>query len=63
MSYIEREKEDGLEPLIAPTHPKDGLSSLAIVGYSIGHVFNDLCAGVWFNFLLFYVTKVVLLPP
>lgn len=63
MSYIHEDKRDVIEPLIAPAGPEDGLTTAAIAGYSVGHVFNDLCAGVWFNFLLFYITKVVNLPP
>jgi len=28
-------------------------------GYSLGHVYNDLCATAWFTYLLFYLTKIV----
>ncbi|KAL4509371.1 hypothetical protein ABPG72_018302 [Tetrahymena utriculariae] len=37
----------------------DGLTPKVYWGYSIGHVFNDLCASAWFNFLLFYFSKVL----
>ena len=63
MSYLEKEKEQGKEQLIPSKYPQDGLTSGPILGYALGHVFNDLTAGVWFNFLLFYITKVVHLPP
>lgn len=26
------------------------------LGFSIGHVLNDLCSGVWFSYLLVYMT-------
>lgn len=28
---------------------KTTLNFLQKVGYSLGHVFNDLCAGIWFR--------------
>ncbi|EAS03506.1 MFS transporter (macronuclear) [Tetrahymena thermophila SB210] len=37
----------------------DGLTPKVYWGYSVGHVFNDLCASAWFNFLLFYFSKVL----
>lgn len=30
-----------------------------VFGYSIGHLNNDLCAAIWFNYLTYYVNKVV----
>ncbi len=41
---------------------RDGLTSGSTSGYAIGHVYNDLCAAAWFNYLLFYVTKVINVP-
>ncbi|XP_074598567.1 major facilitator superfamily domain-containing protein 12-like [Brevipalpus obovatus] len=29
------------------------------LGFSIGHVLNDLCSGVWFSYLLVYMTLVI----
>ncbi len=43
--------------------PHDGLTRCSVAAYALGHVYNDLCAAVWFNYLLFYVTKVVGIPP
>ena len=40
----------------------NGLTCASVTGYSIGHVYNDLCAAAWFNYLLFYVTNVICVP-
>lgn len=41
---------------------RDGLNCASTSGYSIGHVYNDLCAAAWFNYLLFYVTNIINVP-
>lgn len=38
---------------------RDGLSEKDIYAYSVGHVFNDLCASMWFVYLTWYVNRVV----
>ena len=38
---------------------RDGLKQLDINAYSVGHVFNDLCASMWFVYLTWYVNTVV----
>ena len=38
------------------------LSFLAKVGYGFGHVFNDLCATVWFSYTLLYLKEVLMMP-
>lgn len=30
------------------------------LAYGVGHVFNDMCASVWFTYTLVYLTKVLL---
>ena len=41
------------------THAVDGLSKFTIGIYGTGHVFNDLAAACWFNYLLYYLTEVL----
>lgn len=38
---------------------RDGLENKDIWAYSVGHVFNDLCASMWFVYLTWYVNNVV----
>jgi Na+/melibiose symporter-like transporter len=35
------------------------MSRLQILAYSIGHFLNDLCASMWFTYLMIYLEKVV----
>ena len=37
----------------------DGLESIHILAYSTGHFCNDLCASMWFTYLLWFVNQVV----
>lgn len=32
------------------------------VGFSLGHIYNDLCAGVWFSYTLLFMQGVLLIP-
>lgn len=32
------------------------------VGFSLGHVYNDLCAGVWFSYTLLFMQNVLSMP-
>lgn len=34
---------------------RDGLTSTNVAAYSVGHFFNDLCAAMWFVYLLWYL--------
>jgi len=34
-------------------------SSFTIFGYGLGHVFNDICASMWFTYLLLFFQKVL----
>uniref|UniRef100_A0A1I7YPA0 MFS domain-containing protein n=1 Tax=Steinernema glaseri TaxID=37863 RepID=A0A1I7YPA0_9BILA len=38
--------------------PRD-VSGLQMIGYGIGHFYNDLCASMWFTYLMIYLEKVV----
>lgn len=37
----------------------DGLDNMKILGYGVGHFINDLVAACWFNFLFFYLKRIV----
>ena len=41
------------------TMARDGMTPLRVWGYSLGHFNNDLCAGVWFMYLTYYLIMVV----
>lgn len=34
----------------------------AKIGYGLGHVYNDLCAGVWFSYLLLFMKGALRIP-
>lgn len=40
----------------------DGLNERKIFAYGVGHFVNDLVAACWFNYLFFYLKKVVKTP-
>ena len=44
---------------LSETYAVDGLSKFTIGIYGTGHVFNDLAAACWFNYLLYYLTEVL----
>lgn len=31
------------------------------IGFGFGHIFNDMCASMWFSYLIIYLNKIVLL--
>lgn len=41
---------------------KSTLSVLEKIGFSFGHILNDLTAGVWFSYTLLYLKSIVELP-
>lgn len=49
-----------------PSHPTMGQrSTLRIVekiGFGLGHVYNDLCAGVWFSYTLLFMQGALGMP-
>lgn len=42
---------------------RDGMTSIRLWGYSVGHFANDLCASMWFIYLSYYLLNVVKLSP
>jgi len=40
----------------------DGLSNTKVLGYGVGHFINDLVAACWFNYLFFFLKRVVQTP-
>ena len=54
------EVSDGsADPLISRTH--DHLPPLRRLAYGVGHVFNDMCASMWFTYLILFYHKVIML--
>ncbi|KAF0991650.1 hypothetical protein HZS_5677 [Henneguya salminicola] len=41
----------------------NSLSLKSKIGYGIGHFYNDLCANMWFSYILLYMTKIIGLTP
>lgn len=41
---------------------RSSLTFLQKFGYGLGHVYNDLCAGVWFSYTLLFLQGVIQLP-
>lgn len=37
---------------------KYALTTLQQLGYCVGHVMNDMCACVWFTYLIVFLTRV-----
>jgi len=59
-------KRDAKESLLSPVDRTeidkvqlDTLTKTEIIGYSLGHFQNDLCAACWFNYLLYFMKNVV----
>ena len=50
---------------IAKDPPAEKLPFRQVLGYGLGHVFNDICASLWFTYLLIFLQKVTLsfVPP
>lgn len=46
-----------------PQDKQVGLSTLNILAYAVGHVYNDMCATVWFMYLLYFITFTVEFGP
>jgi len=41
-----------------PIRRRDSLKNAHCWAYGMGHFLNDLCAAMWFNFLLYYLTDI-----
>uniref|UniRef100_A0AC35FNE4 Major facilitator superfamily domain-containing protein 12 n=1 Tax=Panagrolaimus sp. PS1159 TaxID=55785 RepID=A0AC35FNE4_9BILA len=57
------ENEDEVPEILRTYNPQptdDGeISKKTIFGYSLGHVFNDMCSSMWFTYLMIYLEKVI----
>lgn len=53
--------ENGSTPLPLD-QMKSTLSFLQKIGFGLGHVYNDLCAGVWFSYTLLFMQGALLMP-
>lgn len=42
---------------------KSSLTFLRKIGFGLGHVYNDLCAGVWFSYTLLFMQGALRMPP
>ena len=45
---------ESVDPMI-----RDGVTTMVLAGYSVGHFANDLCASMWFIYLSYYLIYVV----
>lgn len=41
------------------TNRFDDLSKINVIGYGVGHFVNDLTAACWFNYVLYFLSKIV----
>ena len=46
--------EMSVDPMI-----RDGVTTVVLSAYSVGHFANDLCASMWFIYLSYYLLSVV----
>lgn len=53
-SSISTEPEDGCAPLPID-QMRSTLSFIQKIGFGLGHIYNDLCAGVWFSYTLLFM--------
>ena len=50
----ELQSEMSVDPMI-----RDGVTTVVLSAYSVGHFANDLCASMWFIYLSYYLLSVV----
>lgn len=48
--------------LSSPDQMVSTISFWAKIGFGLGHVYNDLCAGVWFSYLLLFMKGALKMP-
>ena len=53
-------EERGATVKMTASDSKKNLSKWTIFGYGLGHVCNDICASMWFTYLLLFLQKVIL---
>lgn len=46
----------------ATDQARTSLSAMNKLGFGFGHIYNDLCAGVWFSYTLLFMKGALLLP-
>ncbi|KAK0396571.1 hypothetical protein QR680_001771 [Steinernema hermaphroditum] len=54
LENVDLVNEPELLPLVPA--PRD-VTGLQMIGYGIGHFYNDLCASMWFTYLMIYLEK------
>lgn len=63
---IENESLMGQSQTTASTQPDDSSPStiplMTKIGFGLGHIYNDLCAGVWFSYTLLFLQGVLQMP-
>lgn len=47
------------ETLLESQHRFDALTKIQIWAYGVGHFINDMVAACWFNFLFYYLKRIV----
>lgn len=50
------------DSLLSKENKFDGLDNIKIFGYGVGHFINDLVAACWFNYLFFFLKRIVNTP-
>lgn len=52
---LSHKSADGNDLTVAEDKMKSSFSFLQKIGFGLGHVYNDLCAGVWFSYTLLFM--------
>lgn len=56
------EPTDSTTTSISGDPMRSTLSLMTKLGFGLGHVYNDLCAGVWFSYTLLFMQNALLVP-
>lgn len=49
-------------PVSSASQSRSSLSGWNKFGFGLGHVYNDLCAGIWFSYTLLFMQNALLMP-
>lgn len=49
-------------PVSSASTSRSSLSGWSKFGFGLGHVYNDLCAGIWFSYTLLFLQGALLMP-
>lgn len=60
-SSISTAPDDGCLPF-PPDQMRSTLTFVQKIGFGLGHVYNDLCAGVWFSYTLLFMQGALKMP-